>query len=67
VVKKGNPPGIRRQLEEWFDATPDAELTLRDITERFGISKEHASTIVWDLKQRGVVERVSVIRRAREA
>jgi len=53
----------RARMARFFDANPDEELTLDDALEKFGGTRGSMKTLLWDMRKRGEIETVTVIRR----
>jgi len=51
------------RMRRFFDENHDEELTLADACIKFGMKPRSLSTLLWDMRKRGEIETVTVIRR----
>ncbi len=56
---------LRKKLDEFFNNNPDEELTFDDIAAKFSVPVGLASRTVYSMADRGELESIHVIRRAR--
>ena len=60
---KPQPQSPRARMIRFFEDNPDEELTISDACIKFGVTRRSMASRLWELRQRGIVETVTVIRR----
>lgn len=58
-------PSVRAQMVRYFEDNPDEELTIADAAVKFRVSRRSIISRLYELRQIGLVETVTVIRRAK--
>lgn len=61
-MAKKDQHSVVRKLAQFFDWAPDEELTLTQIMDKYGCSYNTARYAVYELRERGLVESVHVVR-----